>query len=73
MYRKLLVKKLSDYIEANVAFMVKVKKPMLVPRKFSNTFGFDGHNAVLAFNVRGLILNISEIKDLLAQFDASTH
>ena len=38
---------LSDYIEANVIF--GQGKEQEIPYAISNTFGFGGHNAVLAF------------------------
>ena len=38
---------LSDYIEANVIFGQGVERE--IPYAISNTFGFGGHNAVLAF------------------------
>ena len=38
---------LSDYIEANVIYGQGVERE--IPYAISNTFGFGGHNAVLAF------------------------
>ena len=64
-------KELSDYIEANVVYGEGQEAD--IQYAISNTFGFGGHNAVLAFKRwEGKFMNISEIKDLLAQFDAST-
>ena len=61
---------LSDYIEANVVYGQGLEQE--IPYAISNTFGFGGHNAVLAFKRWEGQMNINEIKDLMAQFDQSS-
>ncbi len=45
--KRLVLKKLSDYIEANVVYGSAKKRD--IQYAISNNFGFGGHNAVLAF------------------------